>query len=50
MLQQAGYILDNWDDFVASLKSEKTQETNHVLRSVIRKIVITDNDLSLEFV
>lgn len=49
-MAQARYILDNWRDFVASLRADAdAQAGNHTLRAVISRIVVKRDDLEIEF-
>lgn len=49
-MSQARYILENWSDFVASLRvDEDVQAGNHTLRAVVSRIVVKGDDLEIEF-
>lgn len=49
--EQARYILDNWEDFIESLRAdEDVQASNHTLRAVIKHITVSRADLQIDFI
>jgi hypothetical protein len=49
--EQSRYILDNWDDFIESLRDEENmQASNHALRAVIARIVVKPDGVGIELV